>query len=110
MHKKRVLVGSPVYQKPEILEPFLASLKRLTANSISLDYMFVDDNIDEKSSRMLAGFKRENSEAAVIPGQEQGAYLCTDESHKWNDSLMLKVANYKNAIIQYAKDKNYDYL
>lgn len=110
MNKSRVLVGSPVYQKPEILEPFLASLKKLISSSIYIDYMFVDDNIDSKSSQMLAEFKRENSSTIIINGKKQGMYLRTNESHKWNDSLMLKVANYKNSIIQYAIDNNYDYL
>lgn len=110
MNKSRVLVGSPVYQKPEILELFLASLKKLSDNSISIDYMFVDDNENEKSSQMLAEFERENSTTTVINGDKQDVYLCTDESHKWNDSLMLKVANYKNSIIKYAIESNYDYL
>ena len=110
MNKKRVLVGSPVYQKPEILEVFLESLKKLSRHTISIDYMFVDDNIDEKSSQLLADFKREESTVINVRGKELGVYLCNDESHYWNDSLMLKVANYKNSIINYTIENNYDYL
>jgi len=40
--KIRVLVGSPVYQKPEILECFLKSLKNLNRRTISIDYFFID--------------------------------------------------------------------
>jgi len=110
LNKKRVLVGSPVYQKPEILENFLKSLKGLNQHTVSMDYMFVDDNIDEKSSKLLAEFEREGSRVITISGKEQGEYLCNDESHHWNDDLMLKVANYKNLIIDYAIENNYDYL
>lgn len=110
MDKKRVLVGSPVYQKPEILESFLKSLKNLNNNTISIDYMFVDDNINEKSSQLLAKFKRGESKVVIVRGKETGEYLCNDESHHWNDDLMLKVANYKNSIINYAIENNYDYL
>lgn len=110
MEKKRVLVGSPVYQKPEILQEFLTSLKKISRDSISLDYMFVDDNIDQGSSRLLAEFKRENSKVITVLGKEEGIYLCNDESHHWDDDLMLKVANYKNTIIRYAIDNHYDYL
>lgn len=110
MNKKRVLVGSPVYQKPEILEAFLASLKKLTRNTIILDYMFIDDNEDENSSKLLADFAREASLVVTICGEKQGNYLCDDESHYWDDGLMLKVANYKNSIINYAIENNYDYL
>ncbi|MGE5416608.1 MAG: glycosyltransferase [Acidobacteriota bacterium] len=110
MNKKRVLIGSPVYQKPEILEAFLTSLKKLNRHSISMDYMFVDDNADEESSQLLAEFNREESKVFTIRGKEQGAYLCNDETHHWDDSLMLKVANYKNMIIKYAIENDYDYL
>ena len=105
-----MLVGSPVYQKPEILEAFLKSLIKLNKDTISIDYMFVDDNIDESSSKLLADFEREESLVIIIRAKEQALYLCNDESHHWNDNLMLKVANYKNSIINYAIEKNYDYL
>lgn len=110
MNGKKVLVGSPVYQKPEILKAFLNSLVHLNRDTISIDYMFVDDNIDEQSSKLLAEFEREESTIIIVRGNEQGVYLCNDKSHHWNDNLMLKVANYKNAIIHYAIKNNYDYL
>ena len=110
LNKKRVLVGSPVYQKPEILKAFLRSLKNLRRNTISIDYMFVDDNIDDKASQLLTDFEREESKVIIIHGKELGVYECNDESHLWDDNLMLKVANYKNSIINYAIDNNYDYL
>jgi glycosyltransferase involved in cell wall biosynthesis len=110
LDKKRVLVGSPVYQKPEILEAFLRSLKNFNRHTISIDYMFVDDNIDENSHQLLAEFEREESIVITVLGKEQGIYLCNDESHHWDDNLMLKVANYKNSIINYTIENNYDYL
>jgi glycosyltransferase involved in cell wall biosynthesis len=110
MTKKRVLVGSPVYQKPEILQRFLNSLKNLNRNTVSIDYMFVDDNIDDNSKELLSSFARECSNVHIIKGNETGEYTCDDETHYWNDALMLKVGNYKNTIIDYALEKNYDYL
>lgn len=44
MDKRRVLVGSLVYQKPKILEAFLMSLKNLITNTILSDYMFFVDS------------------------------------------------------------------
>lgn len=110
MDKKRILVGSPIYQKPEILKAFLKSLKKINRHTISIDYMFVDDNIEENSSQLLAEFEREESTVIIVHGKEQGVYLCNDESHHWDDDLMLKVANYKNSIINYAIENEYDYL
>lgn len=110
LNKVRVLVGSPVYQKPEILKAFLTSLKNLNRSTISIDYMFVDDNVDEKSSQLLAEFAREESAVTVVRGKAQGAYVCNDETHYWDDDLMLKVATYKNHIINYSLAEGYDYL
>jgi len=110
LNKKKVLVGSPVYQKPEILAPFLASLKILKRDTISMDYMFIDDNSDENSSKLLCNFKREGSEVLILSCKDHGEYLCNEESHHWDDDLMLKVANYKNLIINHAIEMDYDYL
>jgi len=110
LNKKRVLVGSPVYQKTKILDAFLKSLKNLNRKTISIDYMFVDDNIDENSSKLLAEFEREGSTVINIWGNDQGVYICDDETHHWNDDFMLKVGNYKNDIIKYAIENKYDYL
>jgi len=110
LNKKRVLVGSPVYQKTEILDAFLKSIKNLNRNTISIDYMFVDDNVDENSSKLLAEFERDGSTVINIWGKDQGVYICDDETHHWDDDFMLKVGNYKNDIIQYAIENKYDYL
>lgn len=110
MNKKRVLVGSPVYQKPEILKEFLSSLQQLNRFTIAIDYMFVDDNIDECTTNLLHNFSPKNSSVYIIRGDEIGQYICDDETHNWNDDLMLKVANYKNKIINFALEKDYDYL
>jgi glycosyltransferase involved in cell wall biosynthesis len=110
LDKKRILVGSPVYQKPEVLKAFLTSLKKLKGNTVLIDYIFVDDNVDESSTRLLAGFQRAGSTVTILRGEELGLYLCNDESHHWDDQLMLKVANYKNSIIHYAIENKYDYL
>jgi cellulose synthase/poly-beta-1,6-N-acetylglucosamine synthase-like glycosyltransferase len=110
LNKKRVLVGSPVHQKTDILDAFLKSLKNLNRETISIDYMFVDDNVDENSSKLLAEFGREGSAVINIWGKDQGLYICDDETHHWNEDFMLKVGNYKNDIIHYALEKKYDYL
>lgn len=110
MTKKKVLIGSPVYQKPEILERFLASLKQQNQDTVLIDYMFVDDNADKQSGTLLNAFSSGSSSVYIIRGDETGEYLCDDESHYWSDRLMHKVANYKNKIIDFALEKEYEYL
>lgn len=110
MNPCKILVGSPVCQPPAILAQFLASLKVLHRTGMQMDYIFVDDNKDDESSRQLELFRRPESNVILLPGSNRSSYICDEESHHWDDSLMLRVANYKNAIIQYAIDHNYDAL
>ncbi|MEF9942484.1 MAG: glycosyltransferase [Lachnospiraceae bacterium] len=110
MRAKKILIGSPVYQKPKILEAFLNSLKALNFPDATLDYIFVDDNVEDESHQLLNNFHRENSVTTILHGTKTKSYVCDEESHHWNDNLMLKVANYKNTIIQYAISHNYDAL
>ena len=53
---KRVLLGSPIHQKPQILREFLGSLRRLHRDNFTLDFYFIDDNDDEASSLLLREF------------------------------------------------------
>ncbi len=110
MKKKRVLIGSPVYQKPDILSLFLQSLKNLQRETVRLDYVFVDDNLDPAASKLLKDFSRSGSQVTIFDGKKRGGYHRDEETHYWNYALMLKVANYKNKIIEYALKQDYDYL
>ncbi len=111
--KKRILVGSPVCQKPEILKQFLESLKRLDRESYTLDYFFIDDNKSQDSKKVLALFAPRDGEKVIIQTADEAqnnSYLCNESTHYWNESLVWKVAFFKDTIIQHAKDQNYDYL
>lgn len=110
MALRRILVGSPVCQKPEILKAFLASLKMISHKEFMIDYVFVDDNQDQESSRMLREFKREDSAVSVFQAAASGGYLCNEDTHYWNNALMLRVGEWKNRIIRYVLDKEYDFL
>lgn len=106
----KILVGSPVCQKPEILNAFLNSLKYLNHPDFILDYMFVDDNKDLKSKQILNNFKQSGSKVTIIPSEETSTYHCNEESHHWSDNLMLRVAEFKNSIIRIALEQEYDAL
>lgn len=47
MDKKRALVGSLIYQKPEILESFLKSLKNLYGHTISIDSSVANNSYNQ---------------------------------------------------------------
>lgn len=109
--KKRVLIGSPIYQEPNILKEFLVSLKSLKQDSITIDFMFVDDNKNTQSTKILDTFSKFNDNCIIIKGYiNTGEYIVSDAAHCWNGSLVWKVADYKNKIIRHALEQKYDYL
>lgn len=105
---RKILVGSPVCQKPEVLKAFLASLMKLNHKDFLIDYAFVDDNQDKDSSGILNDFVREGSKVFVFPAAPPGGYRCDEDTHYWNNALMLRVGEWKNRIIKFALDKEYD--
>lgn len=110
MSLNRVLIGSPVCQKPQILKAFLESLVKLSHKKFIIDYMFVDDNQDSESSNILNQFQSKGAEVTVLPSGTAGSYLCNEDTHYWNNTLMLRVGEFKNLIIKYALEKEYDAL
>ncbi len=113
--KFRVLIGSPVHQKNLILKEFLASLERLDKSNCDVDYYFIDDNEDQASSEQLINFAKlqTNELHKVIVNKSDcpvETYVCDNNTHYWRDSLIWKVAGFKNKMIDYARDNKYDYL
>ncbi len=110
---KKILIGSPIRQKPKILKEFLFSLEHLMQNNITVDYFFIDDNDVEECSEQLASFAKKAVTCCFVnksnPVVEQ-PYICTEITHQWNDNLIWKVAAFKNLIIDKALQDDYDYL
>ncbi|MBR6778577.1 MAG: glycosyltransferase family 2 protein [Clostridia bacterium] len=112
---KRVLVGSPIRQKNTILKEFLCSLEEVDKEGLVVDYYFVDDNVDEKSSELLKNFAQKNT-TILKTGNElynvdnKQEYVCNNYSHSWKRGLIEKITTFKDSIIDYAKDNDYDYL
>ncbi|WP_449600392.1 glycosyltransferase family 2 protein [Paenibacillus sp. Marseille-Q9583] len=109
-NKIRVLIGSPIHQKPMVLKEFLNSLLRLNIADIELDFHLVDDNDDEESSRLLQEFKSMGDHIYLQSSGLHDAYIRNDTTHFWNTNLVWKVANFKNLMINRAQTLNYDYL
>lgn len=107
----RVLIGSPIRQEPEILKVFLDSLSRLEKDGISADYFFIDDNDDNISMALLSNYATDAKENVIIEqGNKKEPYIRGENTHYWKESLVWKVAEYKNRIIEYSKQEGYDFL
>ena len=110
LNKTRVLIGSPIHQKPAVLREFLNSLLRLNADDIELDFHLIDDNDNEESSLLLQEFQRTGSHIHLQSSGFHDAYIRNDTTHFWNSNLVWKVANFKNMMINRAQTLSYDYL
>ena len=113
-HQARVLVGSPIRQKLKILHEFLESLHRLEEKQHSLDFLLIDDNEQEESKKLLEIFAQAKGPKCTIQPaiftRETTPYICNETTHHWKDSIIWKVAAYKDRIIQEARAGDYDYL
>jgi len=106
----KVLIGSPIHQKPAILREFLHSLTEL---KIIADFYFIDDNADTRSKQLLTLFKdymENRAEVIVRPSPFIDHYVKDEQTHQWNQHLIWKVAQFKDLMIEYAKQNQYDYL
>lgn len=106
---KRVLIASPVRQKPAILKEFLDSLARLKTTGLMAEYAFIDDN--EEDSGLLRAFAAGREGVRIFPGGEvRQAYRCDENTHHWREDLIWRVAGYKNYFLQLAREEGFDYL
>jgi len=110
LKKSKVLIGSTVRQKPAILAEFLKSLADLVSINLAIDFMFVDDNELEESKNLLNNFNCNEAKVYIISGEKFDQYLCDENNHQWKEILIWKVAKYKDRIIDFAKEKQYDFL
>ena len=111
----RILVGSPVRQKPEILRQFLSGFTEADTQGLTLSFFFVDDNTDGASSALLRDFAQ-GRDCVIQAGSEllsqtvADSYASDGATHTWDNSAIEKIAAYKDYIIEYAIANAYDYL
>ncbi|KZZ84258.1 glycosyltransferase [Bacillus sp. SJS] len=110
MSKNKVLIGSPIHQKPEILSEFLYSLDHLNQDDTELSFYFIDDNKDPESTRLLYEFQQKAKRVKIERSSYSDVYVKDHSTHYWNEHLVWKVAAFKDSMIQYADQQGFDYL
>lgn len=110
----KVLICSPIRQKPNILEKFLNSLLNLNKDDLELHYFFVDDNQDQESISLLNNFKSNKNVIVKYPDdydiKVKSNYNCNNHTHEWKRELIEKIIIFKNDMIEYSRKNNFDYL
>lgn len=97
-------------QKPDVLRMFLFSLEKLSTSTLAVQYMFIDDNTDPASSKLLHRFAEKHpGQVEIIRSQEPpSTYTCNETTHVWTDELVWRVAGFKDQLIARAKEGDYD--
>ncbi|MFF2484280.1 glycosyltransferase [Paenibacillus sp. NPDC058071] len=107
---KRILIGSPVHQRSDILRLFLASLSRLRQDVMEVSFFFIDDNRERMSSELLERFQELTPRVHLRKSSKEDDYIRSDHTHHWNEQLIWKVAAFKNEIIAFALQEQFDSL
>lgn len=92
--KPRVLIASPVHQRPAILTRFLTSLSRFECDSLVYEFCFIDENEDPASSALLHSFAANRSNVIIRAAFSKGSYVCDETTHYWKEELIWKVAEH----------------
>lgn len=109
--KKRVLIASPIRQKPNILKEFLQSLQELDHGDLQVDYFFIDDNEASRSWYYLQDFQRDGCKKFVETVTDtKTVFKCDNITHHWTRETVNRVTRHKNKQIQYALKNKYDYI
>lgn len=104
----RILIASPVRQRPEVLREFLRSLADLDLTGLTVEFAFVDDNDDEQASALLHGFAPDATVRFLPSGAAGVAYVTDEHAHHWAPSLMDRVATFKDRFLAITRDERFD--
>lgn len=105
----KILIGSPVKQKSNILKEFLLGLEEAEKGQNQVTYYFVDDNTEVASSDLLKAFAEKN-DVIIKNGSELYDAEVPYDGHIWRAANLEKVTIYKNEIISYCINNGFDYL
>lgn len=108
MDFKRILIAAPVRERPETLKEYADSLFNLNREGIRAEFLFIDDNTDNESARLLRKLA-ELLPCTLLDGIRQPA-CGTDYKHKWDNGTISRVSEYRNRILGFARDRDYDNL
>ena len=98
----RILIASPVRATPSVLAEFLLALSILEKKHLSIDFCFIDDNVQPLSKRMLKAFLQK------FPGSILPASLPTESHAKIPTKKTIE--RHRLQLQQFAQENNYDNL
>lgn len=111
----KLLIGSPIRQKPQILRQFLSGIEEADTEGIAVSCYFVDDNTDAASTLALQAFAERHdclvrAGAELLSAIQSDTYAVSEDTHTWDNRSIDKIARFKDDIIEYALARQFDYL
>jgi hypothetical protein len=107
---QKVLIASPIRQKPAILRAFLDALGRLETTGLEVSFAFIDDSEGEERD-VLQDFDPAHYVTVLDYDRKcEFEYKRDETTHSWNHALVSKVTTFRNRFLQMALDGGYDYL
>lgn len=107
---KKIMIASPINKPPQILEKFFQSLNFLKSENYNIEYLFVDDNDCEESSKIIYDFMSKKNGDIVKSKEHDKNSLWEKSEHFWTSKKIQKVAYYKNEIIKKFLETKNEYL
>lgn len=104
----KVLLFSPVCKSLEIFKLAVKSFLNLDRNGIKLDYLFLDDNTDSRTSGLLSQLIERHENVQLLDFQLNSK--TTYKNHDWDGKKIDRIIAIKNAALAYALNKKYDFV
>lgn len=108
MRDRRILVASPVRQRPDILKEYAESLLNMNTEGFKPDFLFIDDNSDKASAEILQKLTGILSGTLIKGSSSAPSKVMPDTRHKWDFITIQKVSEYRNRILQLAREGDYE--
>jgi hypothetical protein len=106
---ERVLIASPVNQHPAILKEFAASLLNLELKGVCASFLFIEDNYQEESREILSRLAGQLGGEILMVQSKPDDYR-KELGHAWTPARITKVTEFRNRILDHAREKDYDSL
>lgn len=104
----RVLFFSAVCKSLEIFRLASESYFKLNQQNFDLDFLFLDDNTDARTSAFLNQIKQERPDVKFLDYKSNSKTTYTN--HDWDSKKIDRIIAIKNAALAYAATWGYDYI
>jgi hypothetical protein len=105
---KKVLIGSYLNSASDIIREFINSLENLKTDDLEIEYFFGQCTVTTLVKKIIDEFKLNNHKKINLSTDFKATEIFEDDF--FNENLNLKIANFKNQLLKYTLENDFDYL